>query len=42
MEWLETLVWPDQEQRARNLRAAIEIARLDPPTIRRGDLLADL
>jgi hypothetical protein len=42
MEWLDTLVWPGQEQRASNLRAAIEIARLDPPTIRRGDLLANL
>jgi hypothetical protein len=42
MEWLETLVWPGQEQRARNLRAAIEIARIHRPTIRQGDLLADL
>jgi hypothetical protein len=42
MEWLETLVWPGLEQRACNLRAAIEIARRDPPTIRRGNLLAGL
>jgi hypothetical protein len=40
--WLETLVWPGQEDRARNLRAAIEIARADPPTVRQGDLLTDL
>jgi hypothetical protein len=40
--WLETLVWPGQEDRLRNLRAAIEIARADPPTVRQGDLLADL
>ena len=42
MAWLETLVWPGQEHRARGLRAAIEIARADPPEVRRGDLLADL
>jgi hypothetical protein len=42
MGWLETLVWPDQEQRARNLRAAIEIARADPPTVRQGDLVTDV
>jgi len=40
--WLETLVWPGQERRALNLRAAIEIARLDPPKVRRGNLLVDL
>jgi hypothetical protein len=42
MAWLETLVWPCQEHRAQNLRAAIEIARTDPPKIHRGDLLTDL
>ena len=42
MAWLETLVWPGQEGRAQSLRAAIEIARTDPPKVRRGDLLADL
>ena len=42
MAWLETLVWPGQEHRAKNLRAAIEIARADPPKVRQGDLLADL
>ena len=42
MAWLETLVWPGQEYRAPNLRAAIEIARADPPEVRRGDLLTDL
>ncbi len=42
MAWLETLVWPGQEHRARGLRAAIEIARADPPEVRRGDLRADL
>ena len=42
MAWLETLVWPGQEHRARNLKAAIATARADPPTVRQGDLLSDL
>jgi hypothetical protein len=42
MDWLEMLVWPGQEERARNLRAAIEIARADPPTVRQGDLRSGL
>jgi hypothetical protein len=42
MAWLETLIWPGQEQRAVNLHAAIEVARTDPPTIRQGNLLTDL
>lgn len=36
--WLETLVWPGQEDRARRLRQAIAIARRDPPRLLRGDL----
>jgi hypothetical protein len=41
--WLETLVWPGQEARAERLRAAIDVARAEPPQIVRGDLLtADL
>jgi hypothetical protein len=40
--WLETLVWPGQEARARRLRAAITIAKRDPPTVVKGDLLMDL
>jgi hypothetical protein len=42
MVWLETLVWPDQPDRARRLRAAIGIARKDPPLIVSGDLLTSL
>jgi hypothetical protein len=42
VEWLETLVWPGQENRAEKLRAAIDVARLDPPRIIKGDLLTDL
>jgi hypothetical protein len=42
MAWLETLVWPGQEERARRLRAAIAVARADPPEVRRGDMLTEL
>ena len=42
MDWLETLVWPGQEQRAQWLRDAIAIAQWHPPKIHRGDLLSDL
>jgi hypothetical protein len=37
--WLETLVWPEQVERRDRLRAAIEVARRDPPSLTRGDLL---
>ena len=37
--WLETCVWPEQQDRRDRLRAAVEIARTDPPRIVRGDLL---
>jgi hypothetical protein len=40
--WLETLVWPGQNTRLQGLRAAIDIARREPPDIVRGDLLTDL
>lgn len=40
--WLEALVWPGQAVRLEGLRAAIEIARFDPPTVTAGDLRADL
>ena len=40
--WLETLVWPGQEARAERLRAAMRIARRDPPKIVKGDLARDL
>src|SRR5205085_1100399 len=40
--WLEALVWPGQEQRLANLRAALAVARQNPPRLRRGDLLHDL
>ncbi len=40
--WLQTLVWPEHEDRLARLGAAVELARADPPTLVRGDLLEDL
>jgi hypothetical protein len=40
--WLETLVWPGQERRAAQLRAALAVARAEPPRVVRGDLRTDL
>lgn len=42
MLWLETLVWPEQDARRVRLRAAIEIARRDPPRIVQGEARAGL
>ncbi len=38
MAWLETLVWPEQQQRRERLWQAIAVARRDPPRIIAGDL----
>lgn len=40
--WLETLVWPEHEDRRALLHRAIEVARADLPHLVRGDLLTDL
>jgi hypothetical protein len=40
--WLETLVWPAQEERGAQLRAAIRVAQGYPLTLVKGDLLTDL
>lgn len=40
--WLETLVWPEQDERRARLVRAIEVARADPPTVVAGDLLEEL
>lgn len=40
--WLETLVWPEHGDRLQRLRAALTVARRDPPRVMRGDLLQDL
>lgn len=42
MAWLEALVWPDQPERLSRLRAAVAVARADPPRVVAGDLLTDL
>jgi prepilin-type processing-associated H-X9-DG protein len=42
VKWLEMLVWPEEEDRLRRLRAAIEIAREERPRIIRGNLLERL
>ena len=39
MAWLRMLVWPGQRDREERLRAAISIARHDPPTLTTGNLL---
>jgi hypothetical protein len=39
VRWLECCVWPDQPERLSRLRAAMQIARADPPELVRGDLL---
>jgi hypothetical protein len=40
--WLESLVWPEQSDRLDRLRAAIAVARQDPPRVVQGDLLKHL
>jgi hypothetical protein len=42
VRWLETLVWPDQRERAERFGAAIRVARADPPRVVKGDLSTDL
>jgi hypothetical protein len=39
VRWLECWVWPDQPHRLARLRAAVGIARADPPVVVQGDLL---
>lgn len=39
MQWLKTLVWPEQTERLSRLEAAISVARRDPPKVIAGDLL---
>lgn len=40
--WLEACVWPRLTERSQRLRAAIELARSDPPDLRRGNALDEL
>jgi hypothetical protein len=39
VRWLECCIWPGQPERLARLRAAIQIAGMEPPTLIRGDLL---
>jgi hypothetical protein len=38
VDWLRTLIWPEQQHRRTRLAAAIEVARADPPRLVAGDL----
>lgn len=40
--WLETLVWPEQDERRARLRTALEVARHEPSDVRAGDVLTEL
>jgi len=40
--WLESLVWPGEHDRLELLRAAVAVARADPPRVVPGDLREDL
>jgi hypothetical protein len=42
VRWLQTLVWPGQDERLRRLNTAIAVAQADPPRVVRGDLNARL
>lgn len=39
LNWLETLVWPEHDERRRRLHDAATIAAADPPHLVQGDLL---
>jgi hypothetical protein len=39
VRWLEACVWPDQTERIARLRAAVEVARREPPVVEQGDAL---
>lgn len=40
--WLETLVWPEHDERRERLHRALGVARRDPPRVVAGDLLEAL
>ena len=42
MAWLETLVWPEHQERRDRLRAVSKIAAEDPPHLIRGDIVEEL
>ena len=42
LRWLRACLWPEHEERARHLGAALAIARHNPPAVLRGDMVDDL
>lgn len=42
VRWLSALVWPEHDDRRAQLARAVDIARSDPPHLRRGDLIEEL
>ena len=42
VRWLELLIWPGQQHRLEVLRAAVDVARAEPPRVVQGDLTTDL
>lgn len=42
VEWLETLVWPEHDDRLQRLRKAVRIAQAERPRVLAGDLRRDL
>jgi hypothetical protein len=42
VRWLETLVWPEQEERLRRIRAAVDLVRADPPILVKGNAIVEL
>lgn len=40
--WLDANIWPEHAYRRERLRAAVAVARADPPLLVRGDLVEDL
>ena len=40
--WLETLIWPEQSDRLQRFRAAVAVAKRDPPLIVKGDAIGTL
>jgi hypothetical protein len=42
VRWLQCLLWPGETGRAERLAASIQVARREPPLVRRGDLLTDV
>ena len=42
IRWLEACLWPDVPGRIERFRAAVEVARREPPLVVRGDLVTDV